>query len=101
MGDNYFFNFQITKRSMKFTAEGFCRSSKADIFFAKAKVGDFNMSVLIKQQVFQLQIPIDDVVRVQISEKTCDSSDVDLCDISVVVAEKNLLKARRETTRRK
>jgi hypothetical protein len=83
------------------TAESLRCPPKADVLLAQPKISDLDVPVLIKQQVLQFQVAVDDVVRVQIAAKTCESSDGDLFDISVVVAEENLLKERRETTRRK
>lgn len=48
-------------------AEGLRGATVRDLFLAQAKVGDLDVAVLVQQQVLQLQIPVHDLVRVQIS----------------------------------
>lgn len=48
--------------------------------FGKAEVGDLEMAVAVEEQIFRLQVPVDDIVRVQIVEGERDFRRVELCD---------------------
>jgi hypothetical protein len=44
------------------------------------EVGDLEMAVAVEQQIFRLQVAVDDVVRVQVVQRERDLGGVELCD---------------------
>lgn len=52
----------------KLTTECVCCSIEANIFFAQTEVSYFNVSVFIEQQIFELDVTINNVMRMQITE---------------------------------
>jgi hypothetical protein len=45
-------------------------SVEADVLLAQPKVGDLHVTVLVQQQILQLDVTVDDVLRVQIPSQT-------------------------------
>lgn len=48
------------------------------VLFTEAKVGDLYVTVLVQQQIFELQISVNDALRVQVAKSRYDFGAVEL-----------------------
>lgn len=48
--------------------------------FSEPKIGDLDMAVCAEEDVFRLQVAVDDVERVEVVERKCNLGGKELCD---------------------
>ena len=60
-----------------------------EAFLAETEISDGNVTIGIQQDVFRLQIPIDNPHRVQVTESQCQLGQVEL---DIVLGEHDLLR---------
>lgn len=73
-----FFGQDLRCQVFKSATEGARLASAVHVHFTQAKVGQFDVTLTIKEHILQLDVPVDDVVLVKVADGIADFGTVEL-----------------------